>query len=169
MVAAQSKIVAPKSVLASSEINALRPSEREDYIRAVTLEILRKNENGVTISEVMKATGFNRVTVTKHLEYLVATREAYKKERGIGAIYFKNGKLVHETDKLSVSCDNKVYQFFRLENPDGVFVYVQEQEKDEFRAVNVKGGVMIPIKHFASFMRGLSNFSAKASGSDGGI
>jgi predicted transcriptional regulator len=166
MVASQTELVYPKSVLRSEEIKALRPEEREDYVRAVILEILRKNENGVTISEVMNVTKFNRVTVTKHLEYLVATREAYKKERGIGTIYFKNGKLVHETDKLSISCDNRIYQFFRLENPDGVFIYIQEQEKDEFRAINVKGGIMIPIMYFQRFMDGLSRFCIQASESE---
>lgn len=151
----------PASLLAPEEIIALRPQEREDYIRAVILDILRRNEQGVTISEVMDATGFNRVTVTKHLEHLVAIREGYKRERGIGTVYFKNGKLVRETDKFNVSCGNKIYEFFKLENPDGVFIYIQEQEKDELRAVNVKGGVMIPLQYFQQFMEGLIHFKIK--------
>jgi len=155
------------SLLTAREISALRPQEREDYIRAVVLDILCRNVEGVTISEVMKATSFNRVTVTKHLEYLVATREAYKRERGIGTVYFKNGKLVRETDKSSVSLDNKIYQFFRLENPDGVFVYIQEQERDELRAVNVRGGVMIPLEHFRRFMEGLIQFTSQTVGVKG--
>jgi hypothetical protein len=157
----QMNISVPKSLLTPEEINALRPNEREDYIRAVMLDILSRNEQGVTISEVMDATSFNRVTVTKHLEYLVAIREAYKRERGMGTVYFKNGKLVRETDKLSVSCDNKIYEFFKLENPDGVFIYIQEQERDELRAVNVKGGVMIPLQYFRQFMEGLVRFTTQ--------
>jgi len=161
MIAERVSLAAPKSILNADEIKSLRPNEREDYIRAVTLDILRKNEQGVTISEVMEATSFNRVTVTKHLEYLVAVREAYKRERGIGTVYFKNGKLVHETDKLSITCGNKSYQFFRLENPEGVFIYIQEQEKDELRAINVKGGLMIPLQCFQAFMKGLVQFTAQ--------
>jgi len=161
MVAERLSLAAPKSILSPDEIKALRPNEREDYIRAVILDILRKNEQGVTISEVAEATSFNRVTITKHLEYLVAVREAYKKERGIGTVYFKNGKLVHETDKTSIVCGNKTYQFFRLENPDGVFIYIQEQEKNELRAINVKGGLMIPLHCFQSFMKGLMHFTAQ--------
>lgn len=155
------KINVPTSLLTSEEIKALRPDEREDYIRAVMLDILRRNEQGVTISEVVNATSFNRVTVTKHLEHLAAIREAYKRERGIGTVYFKNGKLVHETDKFNVSCDNKIYEFFKLENPDGVFIYIQEQERDELRAVNVKGGVMIPLQYFQRFMEGLIHFTTQ--------
>lgn len=162
MVTSKMNLSFPKSLLTTNEIKALRPNEREDYIRAVILDILRRNEKGVTISEVMNATSFNRVTVTKHLEHLVAIREAYKKERGIGTIYFKNGKLVHETDKLSIPCGNKIYEFFKLENPDGVFIYIQEQQRDELRAVNVKGGVMIPIRCFQRFMEGLTHFTIQA-------
>lgn len=162
MVATQMNLSFPKSLLTPNEIKALRPKEREDYIRAVILDILRRNKRGVTISEVMNATSFNRVTITKHLEYLVAIREAYKKDRGIGTIYFKNGRLIHETDKLSISCGNKMYEFFKLENPEGVFIYLQEQERDELRAVNVKGGVMIPIKCFQRFMKGLTDFTIQA-------
>jgi len=159
MIAERVTLVAPKSILSPGEIKALKPNEREDYIRAVILDILRKNEQGVTISEVIEATSFNRVTITKHLEYLVAVREAYKRERGIGTVYFKNGKLVHETDRSSITCGNKAYQFFRLQNPDGVFIYIQEQEKNELRAVNVKGGLMIPLHCFQPFMKGLIHFT----------
>ena len=110
-------IITPKTLLTQTEVKALRPNEREDYVRAAILEILRKNERGVTVSEVMYSTLFNRVTVTKHLEYLVAIREAYKIERGIGTVYFKNGKLAHETDKLTIVCGRKTYDFFRTREP----------------------------------------------------
>jgi hypothetical protein len=129
--------------------------------------MLRKNREGVTVSEVMKETSFNRVTVTKHLELLVATREAYKKERGIGTIYFRNGKLVHETDKISIACGRKIYDFFRLENPDGTFIYIQERETDELRAKNVKGGIMIPIELFEKFKEGLTYFINRPAAEEG--
>jgi hypothetical protein len=146
-------------LLTSKEIIALKPSEREQYIGSVILEVLRKSKDGMTVSEVMKATSFNRITVTKHLELLVATREAYKKERGIGTIYFQNGKLVHETDKISITCGRKIYDFFKLENPDGVFLYIQERETDELRAKNVKGGIMIPRDCYEAFKEGLSRIN----------
>jgi len=151
----------PKGLLKPEEINALKPQEREDYIRDVMLETLRKNEQGVTISEVMNATSFNRVTVTKHLEHLVAIREAYKTERGIGTVYFKNGKLVRETDRFKVTCGHRMYEFFKLENPEGTFLYIQEQEKDELRAINVKGGVLIPLKDTQHFLKGLIHFTSQ--------
>jgi hypothetical protein len=152
-------IIAPKSLLTQSEIKALRPNEREDYVRAAILEILRKNDRGVTVSEVMDSTLFNRVTITKHLEYLVAIREAYKIDRGIGTVYFKNGKIAHETDKLTISCGRKTYDFFKLENPEGIFIYIQEKEQDEMRAMNVKGGIMIPFDYFQDFVTGLLRFT----------
>lgn len=154
-------IVAPRSLLTQSEVKALRPNEREDYVRAAILEILRKNDRGVTISEVLGATSFNRVTVTKHLEYLVAIREGYKLERGIGTLYFRNGKLAHDTDKLAVTCGRKTYDFFRLENPEGIFIYIQEKERDELRAINVKGGLMIPLDCFKDFVNGLVRFTTQ--------
>ena len=158
MVMAQLKLKLPKNLLSPEEIRALNPKEREERIRALIKHVLMLNENGVMVSEVVDATKLNRITVTKHLEHLVAIREAYKKDRGIGALYYKNGKLVHSTDRVSMNIGNKFYDFIKLENPEGEFVFIQEKEQDELRLLTIKGGIMVRLEDFSQFISGLQKF-----------
>jgi hypothetical protein len=152
------EIKIPNVMLSAEEVQALKPLERENYVRSVIKKILSANENGVMASEIVEATNLNRITVTKHLEYLVAIREAYKSDRGSGSIYYQNGRLVHPTDRLSVPIGSKVYDFIKLENAEGKFVFIQEKEQDELRLKTVKGGIMIRCEDLSAFMDGLKNF-----------
>jgi hypothetical protein len=152
------EITVPNVILSPEEIRALKPNEREDYIRDLIRSILTMNESGVLISEVVEATNLNRITVTKHLEHLVAIREAYKKDRGTGAVYYKNGKLVHPTDRFAMNISNKIYDFVQLENAEGRFIFIQEKEQNELRLVTIKGGIMIRFEDFSQFMKGLQKF-----------
>jgi hypothetical protein len=157
------EINVPSVILSPEEIQALKPTERENYVRSLIRNILSMNENGVMASEIVGATNLNRITVTKHLEYLVAIREAYKSDRGTGSIYYVNGRLVHPTDRLSVPIGNKIYDFVKLENAEGNFVFIQEKEQDELRLKTVKGGIMIRCQDLLPFMNGLQRFITIAS------
>ncbi|MGA2768472.1 MAG: hypothetical protein ABSF24_09185 [Candidatus Bathyarchaeia archaeon] len=148
----------PNVMLSSEEILALKPTERESYVRSLIKSILSRNENGIMASEMADATNLNRITVTKHLEYLVAIREAYKSDRGAGSIYYVNGRLIHPTDRLSIPIGNKIYEFFKLENAEGHFVFIQEKEQDELRSTTVRGGIMIRCHDIFQFMDGLQKF-----------
>lgn len=152
------KIRIPNTVLSPSDIQVLKPDERENYVRTLIKNILSMNENGAMASEIVEATGLNRITVTKHLEYLVAIREAYKKDRGTGAVYYINGKLMHPTDRFSLPIENKIYDFIRLENAEGQFVFIQEKEQDEVKLTTVRGGIAIRCKDFMRFMEALQRF-----------
>jgi len=144
-------------------VQVLRPNEREKYVRGLIKNILSMNENGVMTSEIVDATNLNRITVTKHLEHLVAIREAYKSDRGTGSVYYQNGKLVHQTDRVSVPIGNKVYDFFKLENAEGNFVFIQEKTRDELRLMTVKGGIMIRCRDLFKFKDALNKFIILAS------
>lgn len=153
-----SKIAIPKGLLNQEEIRGLRPKDREAYVEKAVLEYLTLNPRGVTISQMAAQTGFSRDTVSKHLERLAAVREAYKVDRGV-SIYYKNGKVVHEQDLKLLTGEDKVFALFKLQNEDGDFIYIQEREVDEFRAVRVRGGIMINMKDFKSFITALQKFA----------
>jgi hypothetical protein len=157
------EIKIPDARLSSEEVLALKPVERENYIRSLIKKILATNENGVMASEIVEATNLNRITVTKHLEYLVAIREAYKSDRGSGSVYYQNGRLVRSTDRLSVPMGNKVYDFIKLENAEGKFAFIQEKEQNELRLKTVKGGIMIRCEDMFAFLDGLKKFITIAS------
>lgn len=156
------RLAFPRTILSQNEIQVLSPQERDFYIRNVILEMLKLNDRqGITVSQIVSATNFNRMTISKHLDILVAIGEAYKIQRGNLFIYYKNGKIVHETDVQSVVYSEKNYTFYKLENNEGKFVYIQEKELDEMRVPHVKGGIMINMRDLPNFLAKLGEFSKK--------
>jgi len=156
------EITKPQNFLNTKELMSLQPSQRKIYVHNKIMDILRMNENGVTISEVEKATGFDNSTVWRHLENLVSIREAYKKKRGPLTIYYKNGKLGHQTYREVCIVGNKSYVFDKIENNEGHFILIQEKEMDSLRKMNVKGGIMINIRDFPDVMKTLLQFCSRA-------
>ena len=154
------------NVLSFDEIKGLRPEERERYIDSVILEILASNERGVTIAQVAKVTDFNRITVARHLENLVAIRDAYKKQRGSVAIYFMNGRLLHEADSFEIKVRGKIYAYYKLQNEEGQFIYIQEKVETALRTVRTLGGIMIDVRDFHEFLKGLTRFGVQVSEKD---
>jgi DNA-binding transcriptional ArsR family regulator len=158
----RNRLKIPRTILSPKKIEVLSPQEKDFYIRNVILEILRLNERrGITVSQIVSYTSFNRMTISKHLDILVATGEAYKIQRGNLFIYYKNGRIVHETDVESVVFLDKTYTLYKLENNEGKFIYLQEKELDEFRVPQVKGGVMIDMKDIPNFIKKLREFVEK--------
>ena len=150
----------PKTILTPEKIKILSPQEKDFYIKNVILEILKLNDRkGITVSQITYATKFNRMTISKHLDILVAVGEAYKVQRGNLFIYYKNGKIVHETDIESIVFLDKTYTLYKLENNEGKFVYIQEKELDELRIPQVKGGVMINMKDIPIFLKKFHKFA----------
>ncbi len=156
------KISKPQNVLNKHELMALKPSRRKTYVHNKIMDILAMNENGVIISEVEDAIGFDYTTIWRHLENLVSVREAYKKKRGPLTIYYKNGKLGHQTHREVCEVGNKHYVFDKIENHDGEFILIQEKEMDSLRKLNVKGGIMISVRDFPEVMKTLLVFCSKA-------
>ena len=151
----------PNNFLNSGELMSLKPNQRKNYVQNKIIEILELNENGVTVSEVVNATGFEKITVWRHLENLTATRDAYKKERSGLVIYYKNGRLGHPSHRETCEIGRKIYVFDKLENNDGEFICIQEKEKDLFGKVIVNGGIMINIRDYPEVMKTLLKFSTR--------
>lgn len=152
----------PPGLLSFKEIQTLKPEEREQYIRAIILEALKNSARGVTISEVSKATKFNRITVARHLEHLVSVREAYQRERNGITVFFKNGRLQNESDKFEIKLGDKIYAYYKLDNDEGSFIYIQEKTESPMRSVVTQGGIMIDIHDFREFIKGLTQFGIAA-------
>lgn len=148
----------PSSIRTQEEVLSMSPKDRDKYMEYTILEILKLNPQGTTITEITDATGLNRVTITKHLNRLVAIREAYRIERGPVSIYYKNGKVSHSRTMEHSFANDKRYSFFRLINNDERSVYIQEKETNTFGTVKVKGGIIIKDEDFLEFMKELQKF-----------
>jgi hypothetical protein len=150
-------IVVP-GLLPQHEVESMRPQEKQKYIEHLILEVLKRNPRGVTIPELQAKTPFARNTLIKHLNKLVATRQASKIDRGGVSIYYRNGSVRTAVDFRDKTNLNHFYTFMRLDNDDGQFIYVQEKEVDETRTIKVKGGIMINEALAPEFVKKLRDF-----------
>ena len=136
----------------------MRAKDRSKYVQKVILDLLEKNKaQGMSVSDIVSATDFKRDTVAKHLEILVASREAYKAGDN-SARYHKNGRVVHFRQMANKSFGKRLYTFYQLNNPDGEFIYIQEKEVGRFRTVEDKGGIMVSKEDVGRFMIELKEF-----------
>lgn len=146
-----------------NELKYLPPSEKKKLIRSVILKILRKAaQEGVTASEVALITGLDQRTVSRHLEYLVAIREAYSIEKGNSKIYFPNGRVMHPSlnreFSLSTRSDERYYSLSFLENQYGKFIYIQEKSKDVFNRFSISGGILVNLECVNEFLENFKEF-----------
>ena len=153
------RLKVPQNPIPQEDIRSLRPKDRDQYIQKLILQILALNSQGVTISELAEQTGIHRNTLASHMKTLVAVREAYVINRGKLSIFYKNGKVVHARSTEHKFPNDRFYRFYRLENEQGKFIYIQERQLDEFRAIKVKGGIMINDRDFLGFMKELQKFA----------
>ena len=148
----------PEQMRTPKQVLSMSPRDRDKYMEHIILEILKVNPQGATISEIVEATNLNRITITKHLNRLVAIREAYRVERGSVSIYYKNGKVSHARTVEHSFANDKRYSFFRLINDDEKSIYIQEKETNAFGTVKVKGGIIIRDQDFFEFIKELQKF-----------
>lgn len=152
--------------LTVKEVMSLSPRRKENYSSSIVKKMLEEYPDGLTINNVSEKTNLSKNTTVKHLEMLVAKREArkeFRKEpRELGdfkvAVYFPigtlgKGELVH--------CKNSTYRFARLENETGKYVYVKEIAHDEMRNEVVKGVLMVRFEDFTNFTEKLNAFASK--------
>lgn len=143
--------------LASEELENLSPEYKREYYRGIIHDLLKKNEQGITAPQMKKLTKFSHSTVKNHLEHLVSTREAYKREYGDRSIvYFPNGRLCHHDRILRYKIGSNYYSFKIIENSMGEFLYLQEQAKDLDGAYTTKGGIIIEKENIPDLIRNLS-------------
>jgi len=156
------KLELPQYMISPDELRSLRPKDKDECIQKLLLQILELNSQGVTIPELADQTKIYRNTLASHMKTLVATREAYETKRAKLSVFYKNGKVVHAR---STECkfSDRFYKFFRLKNAQGKFIYVQERQMDEFRAIKVRGGIMIKDKDFLDFVKQLRKFGMEVS------
>lgn len=138
----------------------MRPKDKDEYIQKLLLDILDKNTQGATIAELEDVTKIHRNTLTSHMKTIVATREAYELKRGKLSVYYRNGRVVH-AKTTECRFNDRFYKFYRLHNEQGNFIYVQERQMDEYRAIKVNGGIMIKDEDFLPFINELKDFGKK--------
>lgn len=133
----------------------LNTLEQEQYIANTIKEVLKQNQNGITISEITSGTPFSRPTVLKHLEKLVAKREGYKIKRGNVFIYYPNGKAVYPEKQTIMPIDDKrAFKGTILNNNYGRFMFIELKEPEDING----GGFLIKDSDFSTFVEFINKF-----------
>jgi len=143
------------------QVLSVRAEDKFKFTSKIILDYLelRKGKSS-TIKDIVEATGFDRDTVSKHLVYLVSTRQAYKINDSGGGAYHKNGRIVHYRHMENRAFSNRLYSFFELQGlDDSNYIYLQEKEVGKLKSVSVKGGIMIGKKDFKRFIDELKEFA----------
>ena len=149
----------PKDLLEPEQFKSMPAIEKESYTNKVLKKALELNPNGLTAPDVSKSIGINATTIWRHLEKLTSTREAYKLSFGKTTIYFPNGKMIHHFKKEDIILGEKTYSFYYVLNNFGKFLYLQEKKQDRLGAVEVVGGLILPVEQIGSFVKAIVSLS----------
>lgn len=146
-----SKVPTP-ATLSKDEYLELPPHERGHYLREVIKKTLKKNPEGVTVSDLVDSLPFDRRSVEKHLEVLTHTNIAYTSKVGHTTVYHPNGRTMHPGLEYGFSIKSRDYGIYSVENKLGEFMLVQEKKERD-----VGGGILIAKSEFDDFIGHLQN------------
>lgn len=138
------------------------PHARDLQAHNLIVEFLDRNPNGATVKQIVDKTGLSRVTVAKHLERLVALRNARKRDFGYVSLYYKEGFLNAETSEGDIFSNDTSFTFQLVSRgAEGNFIYVQEKQLGDFREEKVTGGIMVNTKDALKFSKMFHTFAMK--------
>ena len=155
--------IAIPDILSIDEYRSLAPQLRERYVYGAIREIVKMNPNGVTLAQIITRVPFDRKTVSKHLEKLVAVNEAFTKSFGNTIAYYPNNRAIHPSSDEILSIGKKTFRFILIDNPLGKAFYVQEVVRDA-SGEEVKGGLIIPLSDLNEFMDEIKEFRERVMG-----
>jgi hypothetical protein len=142
------------------EIEHLDPADKDMLHSELVRLALVETPPGATISEVCRLTGLSHDVARKHLNQLVATREA------ICRTHSNNLHIFHSTKGLesllspnTYRLGDRYFSFIVVRNPFGEFVQIQERERDELGRAKVAGGLLIPLDQIQRFLDRLRLFA----------
>ncbi|MEK6854836.1 MAG: hypothetical protein AABX73_01300 [Nanoarchaeota archaeon] len=129
----------------------MNPAEKEKVIHEKILEYLKKNSKGLTMTELVGASGFSRKAIEKHLQVLILENEIYMKQFGITKVYYPNRKIQHlDFEKMDYS--NKTIWFDILEGESGKYLLIQKKKKTESGWLH-EHSITIPLEQGERFLK----------------
>ena len=158
---AQLKVPDGIKLLSKESLVGLSPKEKDKYYERVVVDLLNANPFGVSALEIEKVTGFYNRTVREHLQGLERIGKAYTITRSGTAYYFPSGKP--EDKELVIKSKAREGVFYvinKIAGQRGRFYYIQQKEMDEYRTLNVKGGILVSEEDAREFITQLHSYCA---------
>ena len=134
----------------------LNPTTKAEMLIGYIKKYIREYPDGVAAPLIAKELGLSQTTVNKHLDYLVATRQIYKKEYSPrSVIYFPNGRLSHPYHEMNIDLPGQRFRISLIENLRGEFFYLQEIKNTPTSGENVIGGIIVRKENIEPFIDGV--------------
>jgi hypothetical protein len=140
-----------RGTLTRKELRHLNPVQKEQYANNLIYEALRRNRSGLSISSIQKLTHLNRNTVERHLARQIAIQVVEKEVFGVTAKY-RFAQRSQERGEMEFDNGGDTFYSLQVMHRDGEpYLYVQQKELNELRAVVVKGGITVRFEDYDKF------------------
>lgn len=130
------------------------PAKKEKIIHEKVLEALKSNPKGLTMTQLVRSTGFSRKAIEKHLQVLILENEIYMKQFGVTKVYYPNHR-VHHFDFGKINYNNKTIWFDILENEYGKYLLIQKKKKENGDWQH-EHSITIPLEQANEFLKALN-------------
>jgi hypothetical protein len=138
---------------------SLGPEGRLNVTRVLIKKFIEENPDGTTAKSIAGRLGLSYLTVSHHLDHLVATRELYVHAIGPRTrIYYPNGRLSHPYARSNFSLKDQMFKVQLIDNPRGKFVYIQELQNSGIQGKTIAGGIIIRLDGLPDFVSELQAF-----------
>lgn len=147
--------------LDKNQMKQLDPETREILVRDKVRRSVRKmGEDGLSIAEIIKLTGFDRKTVVGHLRVLEGLREVYsQKKNGKLTLYYPNGKPLHNLGKKRIESDNSILEISIAQGQKKkLFFYILEKKYTIIDGEVSEGAILLPLEGLDEFVEALRTF-----------
>lgn len=144
----------------NKSLNDLSPEMRtvfaEEKIRSFVKQYGEIN-NGLTVDEIVKLTGYSHKTVAKHLNTLTKLREVYSITKGKRmTLYFPNGKPLWDVGRQRFEWGSNIIEATLARGPEKkLFFHILEKRYSILEGEKAEGGILIPVEGFDDFIKGL--------------
>lgn len=147
------KVKAPE-LIQYEELKGFSPKIKEAYTSSKIKDFLQLNkETGISIKAICKNSYFDRHTVSRILKILVAKGEIYPHQiDSKTTIFFPNGNVVDSIGEVNVNIGGKFYSVYKLKSQFGQSIYIQEKRKTPLEALEVSGGIIVPLESHKAFL-----------------
>lgn len=118
-------------------------------------------QDGITVSEIMEATGLARHTVDKHLTRLRQLREVYRQKRDKQTyFYYPNGKPLQSFGRKRIEDGDTILdiQIAKGKNDD-LYFHLTEKRYSLMEGETTEGAVIFPLSSLDEMFQKLQEFA----------
>jgi|ETNmetMinimDraft_2_1059921.scaffolds.fasta_scaffold152702_1 predicted transcriptional regulator len=133
----------------------LSPFQKEEAVRNKLIKFFKTHTEGLTTTDIEKATKISRKTLEKHLQLLVRENELYMNQHGPTRVYYPHIYKTLKAEKLRFN--NKIIWFNLIETEKNKFLLIKKS-----KLINNKwhfeSSITIPIEQINDFYKLLEKF-----------